>query len=86
MPILYRKWDLDPRYFVRGGPTNVNINEVRAIELFKMRYKWSGHTHPGIDYNVKMPSSGDKSILNIFGQEQSVIYDNKGRFGIFGGE
>ncbi len=86
MPILYRKWDLDPRHFVRGGPTNVNINEVRAIELFKMRYKWSGHTHPGIDHNVKMPSSGDKSILNIFGQEQSVIYDNKDRFGIFGGE
>ena len=74
------------RLIVRGGPTNVNINEVRAIELFKMGYKWSGHTHPGIDYNVKMPSSGDKSILNIFGQEQSVIYDSKGRFEIFGGD
>ena len=74
------------RLIVRGGATNVNINEVRAIELFKMGYKWSGHTHPGIDYNVKMPSSGDKSILNIFGQEQSVIYDSKGRFEIFGGD
>ena len=73
------------RLIIRGGPTNVNINSARAQELLKAGYKWSGHTHPGTDYNVKMPSVGDKAILDVFNQEQSVIYDSKGRFELFGG-
>ena len=73
------------RLIVRGGPINVNIDAVRAQALYDAGYKWSGHTHPGTDFNVKMPSPGDKGILNIFKQEQSVIYDSKGRFELFGG-
>ena len=73
------------RMIVRGGPTNVNINGVRAQELASAGYRWSGHTHPGIGINVKMPSQDDIFILNSFKQTRSAIYDSSGKFNIFGG-
>lgn len=73
------------RLIIRGGPKNVNIDGARVQELFESGYKWSGYTHPGTGNNVKIPSFGDKYILNIFKQDQSVIYDSKGKFEIFGG-
>ncbi len=73
------------RMIVRGGPTKVNIDGTMAQELYNAGFKWSGHTHPGIGVNVKMPSLGDKYILNIFKQTQGVIYDSTGKFEIFGG-
>lgn len=61
------------RLIIRGGPKNVNIDGARVQELFEFGYKWSGHTHPGTGYCVKISSFGDKYILNIFKQDQSVI-------------
>ncbi|MCI7791513.1 MAG: RHS repeat-associated core domain-containing protein, partial [Lachnospiraceae bacterium] len=74
------------RLIIRGGPTNVNIDAQRAQALYNVGYRWSGHTHPGTGFNVKMPSSGDVFILEQFNQSQSVIYDSNGQFNIFGGE
>lgn len=74
------------RLIIRGGPTNVNIDAQQAQALYNVGYRWSGHTHPGTGFNVKMPSSGDEFILEQFNQSQSVIYDSNGQFNIFGGE
>ena len=73
------------RMIVRGGPTNVNINGIKAQELASIGYRWSGHTHPGIGRNVKIPSLGDLFILSNFKQTRSVIYDSGSKFNIFGG-
>lgn len=71
------------RLIIRGNATQVNIDIKQAMELSKQGYKWSGHTHPGIEKNTSMPSMGDKEILKAFNQETSVIYDSKGIFRTF---
>jgi len=43
-------------------------------------YKWSGYTHPGIDFNCLFSSDGDRTILKQFNQDTSVIYNSKGQF------
>lgn len=71
------------RLIIRGNAYNVNVDEAFAKELSRLGYKWSGHTHPGTSGNVLIPSVGDKLILKEFNQEQSVIYDSRGTFGVF---
>lgn len=73
------------RLVIRGGHNNININGTRAQELLSAGYRWSGHTHPGEGFNVKLPSEGDLYILDKFNQSQSVIYDSYGLFNVFGG-
>lgn len=73
------------RIIVRGNKTSVNIDIEQAKELSKQGYKWSGHTHPGIDENCLISSPGDNFVLKAFGQSRSVIYNSKGRFQVFGG-
>lgn len=74
------------RLVIRGNELMTNINEEMAVQLAEEGYKWSGHTHPGIDPNTITPSPGDYAILKAFGQSYSVILDATGRFGIFGGD
>lgn len=74
------------RIIVRGNAVSVNIDVELAKKLSADGYKWSGHTHPGTDINVLMPSDGDKKILRCFDQEQSVIYSSKGSYQTFGKE
>ena len=74
------------RLIIRGNERMTNINTRDAAELASEGYKWSGHTHPGIDANTVTPSPGDYAVLKAFGQKYSVIYDATGRFGIFGGD
>lgn len=74
------------RLIIRGKPYKVNIGEAEAERLAAEGYKWSGHTHPGTDYNVLMPSTGDKEILKYFPQEISVIYNSSGKYNTFGKE
>lgn len=71
------------RMIIRGNCTRVNIDIEEARQLAAKGYKWSGHTHPGTDINVTLPSTGDKEILKCFSQEISVIYDSKGGFRTF---
>ena len=74
------------RLIVRGDAVSVNINEEAARGLSRDGYRWSGHTHPGVDELVLMPSEGDKLVLSQFRQEYSVIYNSKGQFYVFGKE
>jgi hypothetical protein len=71
------------RLVIRGNYNSVNIDIEQAIELNKSGYKWSGHTHPGIDKNASIPSRGDKDILKCFKQDISVIYNSKGEYRTF---
>lgn len=71
------------RLIIRGNSYMVDIDIGKAKELAAKGYKWSGHTHPGIDINASIPSTGDKEILKCFKQEISVIYDSKGNFRTF---
>ena len=74
------------RLIIRGDTRGVPVDIELAKQLYDAGYKWSGHTHPGNGFNVKMPSDGDLAILKEFHQFQSVIYDNSGQFNIFTGE
>ena len=61
------------RLIVRGNSNSVNINVDVAKQLARQGYKWSGHTHPGIEDNSLLASYGDIEILKAFKQQQSVI-------------
>lgn len=74
------------RLLIRGNSVKVNIDPEQASQLAKEGYKWSGHTHPGANINCMLPSDGDKTILNCFSQNTSVIYNSKGQFATFGKE
>ena len=74
------------RLIIRGNPYSVNINGDLAQQLYNAGYKWSGHTHPGTGFNVKIASEGDRFILEQFNQSRSSIYDSSGQFDIFGGD
>lgn len=71
------------RLIVRGNEVKVNINLDDAKRLSSQGYRWSGHTHPGIDFLCMQPSDGDYSVLDCFKQENSVIYNSKGDFRTF---
>lgn len=74
------------RLVIRGDAVRVNINQYDALRLSRDGYRWSGHTHPGIDEVVLMPSEGDKLVLSQFRQEFSMICNSKGRYYVFGKE
>ena len=71
------------RLIIRGNPYMVNIDISKAQKLAKEGYKWSGHTHPGMDSNCLIASAGDKAILQCFSQQMSAIYNSKGNFYTF---
>ena len=68
------------RLIIRGNTNMVNIDVEKAKQLAKEGYRWSGHTHPGVNFNCLTASPGDKSILRCFPQNTSVIYNSKGQY------
>ena len=71
------------RLIVRGNSTSVRIDTEQAVQLAQSGYKWSGHTHPGINDNCMISSPGDHAVLDCFKQKTSVIYNSKGQFRTF---
>lgn len=71
------------RLIIRGNETKVQIDIDDAERLAKQGYRWSGHTHPGLDFLCMQPSDGDYAVLNCFNQSSSVIYNSKGDFRTF---
>ncbi|MBR6029181.1 MAG: hypothetical protein IKP40_08815 [Clostridia bacterium] len=69
------------RMIVRGSAVETPVDINRAGELRDEGYRWSGHTHPGTDDSSLIPSSGDHSILEVFGQDRSEIYNSLGHHG-----
>lgn len=68
------------RLIIRGDSSSVNVDLKRARELADQGFKFSGHTHPGIDTNCLLASGDDYEILKVFNQKQSVTYNSKGQF------
>lgn len=60
-----------------------DIDIYKATQLAKLGYRWSGHTHPGLDFLSMQPSDGDYAILECFKQRNAVIYNSKGDFRTF---
>lgn len=71
------------RLVIRGNKNSVNVDKEKAIELAKQGYRWSGHTHPGIEEYVLQPSKGDMEILKIFNQKKSQIVNSAGHRNVF---
>lgn len=71
------------RLIIRGNPYMVDITPEEAHKMGLDGYIWSGHTHPGVDFNALQPSTGDYAILNQFRQESSAIYNSTGQYLIF---
>ena len=71
------------RLIVRGNGYMTNIDAETARKMAADGWRWSGHTHPGTDVNVRIASPGDVEILKAFGQEYSLICDAAGKFEIF---
>lgn len=74
------------RLIMRGNTIRVPVNQIGAAELAEQGYRWAGHTHPGDSILCLKASPGDKLVLEKFDQEQSVIYNSKGQFEVFGKE
>lgn len=74
------------RLIIRGNQVSVNIDVEQAKELAAQGYRWSGHTHPGMDTFCLMRSDGDVNILKCFNQELSSIYNSTGKSLVFGKE
>ena len=72
------------RLIIRGDKESINIFESDAIKLNAQGFRWSGHTHPGLDKVSCFASPGDVGVLGCFDQEKSVIYNSKGQFEVFG--
>lgn len=66
------------RLVIRGNNNSVNIDKEQALELNKLGYKWSGHTHPGMGKNCLQASPGDVEILKCFNQKVAYIYNSQG--------
>lgn len=68
------------RLIVRGNEVMTNIDAATACAMAEAGWRWSGHTHPGVDELCLVSSNGDLAILSAFKQQQSVIYNAKGVF------
>lgn len=62
------------RLIIRGNTVSVNIDIEQARKMAQQGYRWSGYTHPGVDFNCLFSSDGDRTILKQFEQRTSVIY------------
>jgi hypothetical protein len=71
------------RMIFRGSETNARISEERLVKFAAEGWRFSGHTHPGRGYAVRIASQGDRNVLKLFKQERSVIYDSAGLYNIF---
>ena len=71
------------RMIIRGDKKSVNVTVDKAKEMAQNGYRWSGHTHPGYDYNVLTASEGDYNVLKAFGQKEGTIYNSLGQYMIF---
>ena len=66
------------RLIVRGDSFETPVGEARLRQLAADGWKFSAHSHPTIGYGSLTPSPGDRNVLYLFKQGQSVIYNAKG--------
>jgi hypothetical protein len=67
------------RLIIRGDNKQIPLEPKDIISLHENGYRWSGHTHPGNSEVDLIASDGDKLALELFGQNNSVIYNAVGK-------
>ena len=72
------------RLIIRGGPYETPMTDDEATEYRKQGYRLSGHTHPGITRDTLSGSKGDRRMLGLFEQGQSLVYNSGGKGYVFG--
>lgn len=73
------------RMVVRGDSTGVPLSVSELEALRDAGWRWSGHTHPGTDDLVLDASGrpGDRMVLEIMGQDRSMIANSRGARSVF---
>ena len=85
--IEYALFERPDKYIILGGTSrNIKIDNKLVTEIRKGKYKWIGHTHPGVTKLCLQASENDYQALAILGQKSSAIYNSKGDHEIFGWE
>jgi len=75
------------RLIVRGDQNYIDV--TRLIPKLKQEgWTWSAHTHPGTNSASLVVSGmeGDRGILNLMNQEQSLIVNSTGKRSVFGSQ
>ncbi len=73
------------RMIVRGNQYGVPLTRSELAELQRQGFKFSGHTHPGTS-DITLNASGtpgDREVLRIFNQQQSLILNSSGRRSVY---
>ncbi len=73
------------RLIVRGDQTKIYIDALMP-KLKQEGWTWSAHTHPGTTHASLTASGmqGDRGVLMLMDQEQSLILNSTGKRSIFG--
>jgi len=71
------------RLIIRGVPGSVPVTPEMAEGLAGQGWRWSGHTHPGVDATVLRSSLGDRAVLGAMGQGRSAILNSTGQYRLF---
>ncbi|MBK9034955.1 MAG: hypothetical protein IPL61_27445 [Myxococcales bacterium] len=73
------------RLIIRGDSLGVPLTVPEIEVLRDAGWRWSGHTHPGTSDLVLDASGhpGDRLVLEIMGQDQSLIMNSRGSRNLF---
>jgi hypothetical protein len=73
------------RLAIRGDNSGIVLSIEKLQVLREQGFRWSAHSHPSISISGEslIASGGDKTALEIFGQERSLILDSFGRRNVF---
>lgn len=66
------------RLIIRGNNRGVDFTREQLGLLKKQGFRWSAHTHPNINFSRSIldASGGDRSVLEIFEQDRSLILNS----------
>jgi hypothetical protein len=71
------------RLVYRGDANSVPITPELAEQLAARGWRWSNHTHPGLDTGVLRSSFGDRAVLSAMGGQRSSILNSRGQRSMF---
>ena len=73
------------RLIFRGNQYGVPLTKSELAGFKEQGFKFSGHSHPGTS-DITLNASGfpgDREVLQIFNQQQSLILNSSGRRSVF---